>query len=82
MTIAEYNQIKDKVAKLKDKASREKGAMDQLMVQMRELIANPDASLDDAQEYMVKLGERKERLETKWEKTSAKLEAVTDWSTL
>jgi hypothetical protein len=82
MTENQYNVIKDKAARIAEKTSREKGAMDQLLSQMRTLMDKSDATVQEAEAYRNSLTEKKEKLDFKWDKVTEKLEKVTDWSAL
>jgi chromosome segregation ATPase len=75
-----YKEIKEKVTSLSDKLSREKGARDQLMEQMKKLLDNPNATPADVEVELQALATKKDKLEVQKEKVMEKLEAVTDWS--
>jgi uncharacterized protein (DUF342 family) len=75
-----YKEIKEKVTTLSGKLSREIGAREQLMEQMKKLLDNPKATPADVEAELVSLATKKDKLEVQKEKVMEKLEAVTDWS--
>jgi hypothetical protein len=80
MSPSEFAEIKKKAASLKETISRDEGAKDQLLQQIKTLLKNPQATLEDAEAYLVKLREQKERLTKKWDTATQRLETLTNWS--
>jgi chromosome segregation ATPase len=75
-----YAQIKEKATRLSDKLSREKGARDQIMSQLRDTLGDPNATIEMAEARLQELTTKKDKLEIQYEKAMEKLEAITDWS--
>lgn len=80
MNAVEFEKIKDKINKAKDKDTKAQGAIEQIMGQLKKDFAI--GSIEEAKEKLAEIDRTIEKEEVKLDKIYEELEELTEWETI